>query len=74
MPSYITVDIEKQFNGIELKNFYSDLGIKLAFASINHLENIRAVERANDLMFNVVSKSLFDSTKGKWVQELITSI
>jgi hypothetical protein len=32
VPSYITVDNEKQFNCTEFRNFYSELGIKLAFA------------------------------------------
>ena len=74
VPSYITVDNGKQSNGTEIRNFYSELGIKLAFASVNHLESNRAFERANNLIFNAVSKSLFDSPKGKWAQELITSV
>jgi transposase InsO family protein len=74
VPSYITVDNGKQFDCTEFRNFCSELGIKLAFASINHLESNGAVKRANDLIFNAVSKALFDSLKGKWVQEMITSV
>jgi len=74
VPSYITVDNGKQFDCTEFRNFYNKLGIKLAFASVNHPESNRAVKRANRLIFNAVSKSLFDSPKGKWAQELITSV
>ena len=55
VPSYITVDNGKQFDYTEFRNFCSELGIKLAFASINHLESNKVVERANGLVFNVVS-------------------
>jgi hypothetical protein len=72
--SYITVDNGKQFDCTKFRNFCSELGIKLAFASVNHPESNGAVERENGLIFNAVSKSLFDSPKGKWVQELITSV
>jgi hypothetical protein len=50
------------------------LGIKLAFASVNHSESNGAVERANGLIFNAVSKALFDFSKEKWAQELITFV
>ena len=64
----------KQFNCTKFRNFCSELGIKLAFTSVNHPKSNEAVERANGLIFNAVSKSLFDSPKGKWAQELITSV
>jgi IS30 family transposase len=63
--SYITVDNGTQFNCTKFKNFCSELGIKLAFASVNHLESNGAVKRVNGLIFNAVSKALFDSLKGK---------
>ena len=72
--SYITVDNEKQFDCTEFRNFCSKLGIKLAFTSVNHPERNGTVERANSLIFSVVSKALFDFLKGKWAQELVTSI
>ena len=74
VPTYITVDNGKQFDCIEFRNFCSELGIKLAFTSINHVESSGAVERANGLIFNAFSKALFDLPKGKWAQELITSV
>ena len=63
--SYITVDNGKQFDCTDFRNFCCKLGIKLAFASVNHLESNGAVERANSLNFNAVSKALFDFSKGK---------
>jgi hypothetical protein len=72
--SYIIVDNGKQFDCTKFRNFCSELGIKLAFASVNHPESNEAVERVNGLIFNAVSKALFDLPKGKWAQELITSV
>jgi len=74
LPSYITVDNGKQFDCVEFRSVYRELGIKLAFASVNHPESNRAVERANGLIFSAVSKALFDMTKGKWALELVTSV
>jgi hypothetical protein len=34
--SYITVDNGKQFNCTQFSNFCAELGIKLAFTSVNH--------------------------------------
>ena len=56
----------KQFDCTDFRNFYSELGIKLAFASVNHPESKGAVKRANGLIFSAVSKALFDFPKGKW--------
>jgi len=67
-------DNGKQFDCTEFRNFCSELGIKLAFAFVNHPESNGAVERANDLIFNAVSKALFELPKEKWAQELISSI
>ena len=66
VPAYITVDNGKQFNCIELRKFCNELGIKLAFAPVNHPESNGAVERVNGLIFTAVSKALFDFLKGKW--------
>jgi hypothetical protein len=42
--SYITVDNGKQFDCTEFRNFCSKLGIKLAFASVNHPESNGALK------------------------------
>ena len=66
VPSYITVNNGKQFDCTNFRNFCSMLRIKLAFASVNHPESNGAVKMANGLIFNAVSKALFDFPKGKW--------
>ena len=56
VPSYITINNGKQFDCTEFRNFCSELGIKLAFASVNHPESNRAVERANGLILLLYQK------------------
>jgi hypothetical protein len=68
------VDNGKQFDCADFRNFCSELGIKLAFTSVNHPESNRVVERANGLIFILVSKALFDMPKGKWAQELVIAV
>ena len=72
--SYITVGNGKQFDCTEFRIFCSKLGIKLAFASVNHPKSNGAIQRANGLIFTAISKALFDSAKGKWAQELVNSV
>lgn len=74
VPAYIIVDNGKQFDCMEFRNFCNKLGIKLAFASVNHPKSNGAIERANGLIFAAISKALFDSAKGKWAQELVNSV
>ena len=74
VPAYITVDNRKQFECTDFKNFCGKLNIKLTFASVNHPLTNGAVKKVNGLIFTAISKSLFDSLKGKWAQELTTSI
>ena len=64
VPSYITVNNGKQLDCTKFRNFCSELGIKLTFASVNHPESNVAVERANGLIFSAVSKTLFNFPKG----------
>ena len=74
VPTYITMDNGTHFDCTEFKNFCFELNIKLAFALVNHPQSNGAVERANGLVFIAISKSLFDAAKGKWAQELVTSV
>ena len=66
VPAYITVDNRKQFDYTDFRNFWSELSIKLAFASVNHPQSNGTIKRANGLIFLAITKSLFDSPKGKW--------
>ena len=74
VPAYITVDNRKQFDCTDFKNFCGKLNIKLTFASVNHPQSNGTVEKANDLIFTAISKSLFDLPKGKWARELMTLV
>ena len=66
VPAYITVDNGKKFDCIDFGNFCSELSIKLTFASVNHPQSNGTIKRANGLIFLAITKSLFDSPKGKW--------
>ena len=46
------------------------MGVKIAFASVYHLESNGAVERANGIILSAISKTLFNLSKGKWAEEL----
>jgi len=70
VPSLLTVDNEKQFDSDKFKEFCCYIGTKIAFASVYHPESNRAVERANRIIFSVISKTLLNLRKGKWVEEL----
>lgn len=74
VPAYITLDNGKQFDSTDFRNFCSELNIKLSFASVNHPQTNGVVQKANGLIFTAISKSLFDSPKGKWAQQLVTSV
>jgi transposase InsO family protein len=67
----------RQWKAVQLhriQKFLQRIGIKLAFASMNHPESNGAVERANGLIFSAVSKALFDMPKKKRAQELVPSV
>lgn len=68
------VDNGKQFDCSEFRNFCEELKIKLTFASVNHPQSNGVVEKVNGLIFTSISKALFDVPKGKWSQELATSV
>jgi IS30 family transposase len=70
VPRTLTVDNGKQFNSDKFKEFCTSIGTKLAFASVYHPESNGAVEQANRAIFSVISKTLFNLRKGKWVEEL----
>jgi len=74
VPAYITVDNGKQFDCAEFRSFCDELGIKLSFASVYHPQSNGAVERANGLIFSVVSKVLHNMPKGKWAEELTSVV
>jgi hypothetical protein len=70
VPRTLTVDNGKQFDLDKFKEFCKSLGTILALTSVYHPKSNRAVERANIIVFLVISKTLFNLRKGKWVEEL----
>jgi IS30 family transposase len=61
----IIVDNTKQFDNDLFKELYSQIGIKVAFASVYHPQSNRAIERANALIFEAIKKCLDGEKKGK---------
>ena len=70
VPRTLTVDNGKQFNSDNFKEFYKNIGTKVAFASVYHPESNGAVERANRVIFLAIAKTLFNLRKGKWAEAL----
>ena len=70
VPRTLIVDNGKQFNSDNFKELCKNIGTKVAFASVYHLESNDAVERANRVIFSAIAKTLFNLCKGKWLEEL----
>jgi hypothetical protein len=66
IPREITIDNAKQFDNDMLKDFYHQIGMKVAFASVYHPQSNGAVESANALIFEEIKKNLKAEKKGKW--------
>jgi hypothetical protein len=67
----ITVDNGTQFDAETFKTFCSQIGTKIHFASVRHLESNGLVERENGIIIIGIMKSIFNQSKGKWLDELI---
>jgi hypothetical protein len=70
VPKKLAIDNGKQFDSDLFKQFCHSVGMKVMFASFYHPQSIRALERANGLIFSSIKKCLFDLKKGKWADEL----
>jgi transposase len=64
---HITIDNAKYFDNEMFKEFYHQIGMKVAFASVYHPQSNGAVERANSLIFESMKNILEGEKKGKWV-------
>jgi transposase InsO family protein len=71
VPKVITVDNRTQFDAETFKTFCNQIGTKIHFASVRHLESNGLVERANGIIITGTMKSIFNQPKGKWPDELI---
>jgi hypothetical protein len=56
MPKAITVDNGTQFEAETFKDFYDQIGTKIYFASVRHLESNGLVERVNDTCLEAPSR------------------
>jgi hypothetical protein len=54
VPRHMTNDNTKYFDNAMFKDFYHQIGTKVAFASVYHPKNNGAVERANGLIFDTI--------------------
>jgi hypothetical protein len=68
----ITVDNAKQFDCPIFKDFYHQIRVEVAFASVYHPQSNGAMEKANTLIFSAIKKILEDQSKRKWAKELPT--
>jgi hypothetical protein len=71
VPKAITVDNGTQFDAKTFKDFCDQIGTKIHFASVRHLESNWLVERANDIIMTGIMKLIFNQPRGKWPDELI---
>jgi hypothetical protein len=59
------VDNAKYFDNAMFKEFYQQINMKVAFASLYHPQSNEAVEKANSLIFQAMKKILEGEQKGK---------
>jgi hypothetical protein len=73
MPNNIITDNGTQFTTRKFKDFCSNSGIKINYASVSHPQSNVQVEHSNDMILQGVKPRVFDRLKpydGKWVKEL----
>src|SRR4051812_16086549 len=73
VPHNIITDNGTNFTADEFQNFCKELGIKINYASVAHLQSNRQVEKANGLVCDGIKKRLLaqlEQTAGNWVEEL----
>jgi hypothetical protein len=71
VPKAITVDNGTQFDAETFKTFCDQIGTKIHYVSVRHLESNGLVEIANRIIIIGIMKSIFNRPKGKWPDELI---
>jgi transposase InsO family protein len=71
VPKAITVNNGTQFDAETFKDFCDQIGMKIHFASVRHLESNGLVERANGIIMTGIMKLIFNQPRGKWPDELI---
>ena len=64
------MDNSKQFDCVTFRDFSTQLGTSLCFASVYHPQSNGADERANGIIFVGIKENITELPKGKWVDEL----
>jgi hypothetical protein len=65
------VDNGTQFDAEAFKEFCDQIGTKIHFVSVRHLESNGLVQRANGIIMTGMMKLIFNQPRGKWPDELI---
>ena len=65
VPKEVTVDNGKQFDCATFREFTTQLGTNLCFASVYHPQSNGAAERANGIIFAGIKKKITELPKGK---------
>jgi hypothetical protein len=71
VPKAITVDNRTQFDAEAFKEFCGQIGTKIHFASVRHLESNGLVEKGNNIIMMGIIKLIFNQPRGKCPDELI---
>jgi hypothetical protein len=74
VPKAITVDNGTQFDVEAFKEFCDQIGTKIQFVSVRHLESNGLVERANGIIMTGIMKLIFNQPRGKWPDEMIKMV
>jgi hypothetical protein len=74
VPRHITIDNANYFDRAMFRDFYKQIGTKVAFASMYQTQSNEAVERANSLIFEAINKLLHGEKKGKWAEVMPTIV
>ena len=73
MPNRIITDNGSPFTTKEFRNWASDYGIRIDYASVTHPQDNAQVKRANGLLLVGLKPRLYDELKDygvKWIDEL----
>jgi hypothetical protein len=68
---HITVDNAKYFNSSMFKDFCQQIGTKVTFTSVYHIQTNDAVETTNALIFEAIKKIPVGEKKGKWAEVML---
>jgi hypothetical protein len=71
---HIIVDNTKYFDNAMFREFYQQIGKKVAFTSIYHPQSNRAVQKANSLIFEAMTKILEGEKNRKWAEVMPTAV